>query len=190
MDLQRLLNTLGHAEGMARLHKRFESQWCSTTASEWMLGTSAVMHRVSQKLSMIAKAVAPVLIRGETGTGKELAARMIHEQSDRAEGPFEAVNCAALPGNLIQTELFDHEKGSFTGAYQRKIGRFEAADGGTIFLDEIGDLGVELQVTPCYGFWREGAQAGGGHQRYFDRCSGAGCHSCGFAASGERGAFS
>jgi transcriptional regulator with GAF, ATPase, and Fis domain len=87
-----------------------------------------------------------VLVRGETGTGKEMLARFLHAQSARAPKPFLALNCGAIPGNLIESELFGHEKGSFTGADQRRIGLFEAADGGTVFLDEIGDLPLELQV--------------------------------------------
>ena len=147
IDLQRLSTILGHAYGMAQLRRHLARQRCSSSPEELMVGRSAAMRGLSQKLSKIAKADAPVLITGETGTGKELAARLIHEGSERAKGPFETVNCAALPPNLIQTELFGHEKGSFTGAYNRRIGRFEAADGGTIFLDEIGDLPIELQAT-------------------------------------------
>jgi transcriptional regulator with PAS, ATPase and Fis domain len=87
-----------------------------------------------------------VLVRGETGTGKEMLARFLHSQSPRAQKPFLAMNCGAIPENLIESELFGHEKGAFTGADQRKIGLFEAADGGTVFLDEIGDLPLSLQV--------------------------------------------
>ena len=86
------------------------------------------------------------MIGGDTGTGKEMVARAIHQRSARHDGPFVAVNCGALPETLIHAELFGHEKGAFTGAYKRKIGRIEAAQNGTIFLDEIGDLPLELQV--------------------------------------------
>jgi DNA-binding NtrC family response regulator len=88
-----------------------------------------------------------VLIRGESGTGKELVARTLHRLSARADKPSVAINCGAIPENLIQSELFGHEKGAFTGAHQRKIGRIESADGGTLFLDEIGDLPLEMQAN-------------------------------------------
>lgn len=102
----------------------------------------AILAQVEQ----VAVTDTTVLILGETGTGKELLARAVHSASRRRERPLVKVNCAALPANLIESELFGHEKGAFTGAVARKIGRFELADGGTIFLDEIGDLPVELQV--------------------------------------------
>src|SRR5271168_1627096 len=88
-----------------------------------------------------------VLILGETGTGKEMIARAIYEQSNRSKRPFIRVNCAAIPPSLIAPELFGHEKGAFTGALQRRLGRFEAANGGTIFLDEIGELSLETQIA-------------------------------------------
>ncbi len=113
-----------------------------------MLGTSPAMCRVRKELRKITAAhKVPVLISGESGTGKELAALAIHRNSNRGNAAFIAVNCGALPSNLIQSELFGHEKGAFTGALQRGIGRIEAAQGGTIFLDEIGDLPLELQVN-------------------------------------------
>ncbi|HKJ76597.1 MAG TPA: sigma-54 dependent transcriptional regulator, partial [Gammaproteobacteria bacterium] len=142
-DAARLAVTLGHAWGMARLRGPLPDE----SGSEYeMVGTSGPMQTLFRTIRKIAGADAPVLIRGESGTGKELAALAIHERSGRSAGPFVAVNCGALPSNLIQSELFGHEKGAFTGAHQRKIGRFEAAAGGTIFLDEIGDLAPELQV--------------------------------------------
>lgn len=97
-------------------------------------------------IGRIAPSQASALIQGETGTGKELIARMIHNLSPRSERPFIAVNCAAIPETLLESELFGHERGAFTGAVQRRIGRFEQADGGTLFLDEIGELGLHMQV--------------------------------------------
>ncbi|PKL48300.1 MAG: Fis family transcriptional regulator [Candidatus Riflebacteria bacterium HGW-Riflebacteria-2] len=110
-----------------------------------MVGSSASLRATVNKIRQVAPTDATVLITGETGTGKELAAREIHHLSRRGEQPIIVVNCAALPANLIESELFGHEKGSFTGAIARKIGRFEIADGGTIFLDEIGEMPLELQ---------------------------------------------
>jgi len=111
-----------------------------------MVGSSSVMLDLYANIRKVSVADdAPVLIMGESGTGKELAANAIHERSERSAGPFVIINCAALPPNLIASELFGHEKGSFTGAHQRKIGRIEAADGGTVFLDEIGDLPLDMQ---------------------------------------------
>ncbi len=106
---------------------------------------SEEVKKVLHKVEQVASTDATVLILGESGTGKELLARAVHNISNRSERPLVKVNCSALPANLIESELFGHEKGSFTGAISRKIGRFELADGGTIFLDEIGDLPLELQ---------------------------------------------
>jgi formate hydrogenlyase transcriptional activator len=114
---------------------------------EEIVGHSAPLRGVLAQVARVAGADATVLILGETGTGKELIARAIHRSSKRSSRAFIRVNCAAIPPSLIASELFGHEKGSFTGAVQRRIGRFEAADGGTIFLDEIGDLPPEAQVS-------------------------------------------
>ncbi len=130
-------------------HAASESSPSIKSADEdepYMVGSSSAMREVFTTIRKFASVDAPVLITGESGTGKELAAHAIHERSSRAQGPFVAINCAALPPTLIASELFGHEKGSFTGAHERRIGRIEAADGGTVFLDEIGDLAPEMQV--------------------------------------------
>ncbi|MGA7402352.1 MAG: sigma-54-dependent Fis family transcriptional regulator, partial [Candidatus Sulfotelmatobacter sp.] len=114
---------------------------------EEIVGASPALQAVLARVSRVAKSDTTVLITGETGTGKELVARAIHKRSPRASRAFVSVNCAAIPRDLIASELFGHEKGAFTGALQRRLGRFELAEGGTIFLDEIGELNAETQVT-------------------------------------------
>src|ERR1700722_2319434 len=114
---------------------------------EEIVGTSAALKSVLSRISKVAPSDSTVLITGETGTGKELVARAIHRRSNRASRPFVSVNCAAIPRDLIASELFGHEKGAFTGATQQRLGRFELANGGTIFLDEVGDLPVETQIA-------------------------------------------
>ena len=110
-----------------------------------IIGDSQPMREVSQSVQKVAATDSTVLLQGESGTGKELFARAIHQLSPRADRPFVAINCAAIPDTLIENELFGHEKGSFTGASARQLGKFELADTGTIFLDEIGDLGSAIQ---------------------------------------------
>lgn len=146
---EKLLVTLGHAYGMAEIKSRVavEESGLHADDEDEMVGTSPEMLAFFKGIRKAAGVDAPVLITGESGTGKELAALALHERSSRRDGPFIAVNCGALPNGLIQSELFGHEKGSFTGAHQRKIGRIESADKGTIFLDEIGDLPLELQAN-------------------------------------------
>jgi formate hydrogenlyase transcriptional activator len=114
---------------------------------EDIVGSSEALRHVLRQVAKLASSDSTVLILGETGTGKELIARGIHKRSKRADRAFIAVNCAAIPSSLIASELFGHEKGAFTGATQRRLGRFESANGGTIFLDEIGDLPLEIQVA-------------------------------------------
>jgi two-component system response regulator AtoC len=117
-------------------HYRFEN----------IIAKSSKMQRVIEVIKIVAKSNATVLITGESGTGKELVARAIHSQSHRRGKPFVAVSCAALPESLLESELFGHEKGSFTGAYAQKKGRFEFASGGTLFLDEVGEMSANIQV--------------------------------------------
>jgi len=110
-----------------------------------IIGKSPALRRVLDMVRVVAATDATVLINGETGTGKELIAEAIHKGSNRSNGPFVKVNCAAIPAGLLESELFGHERGAYTGAVARCIGRFERANGGTLFLDEIGDLPLELQ---------------------------------------------
>jgi formate hydrogenlyase transcriptional activator len=110
-----------------------------------IIGNSPALQRVLRLARVVAPTEATVLIQGETGTGKELIAEAIHNYSDRSSGPFVKVNCAAIPSGLLESELFGHERGAYTGAFARSIGRFERANRGTLFLDEIGDLPLELQ---------------------------------------------
>jgi formate hydrogenlyase transcriptional activator len=114
---------------------------------EELVGTSPALKGVLSRISKVAPSDSTVLITGETGTGKELVASAIHRRSDRASRAFVSVNCAAVPRDLIASELFGHEKGAFTGATQQRLGRFELANGGTIFLDEVGDLPAETQIA-------------------------------------------
>ncbi len=127
---------------VARLKERLEGE----SAGGMATGESAAFRRVLEAARAVAGSDAPVLLLGETGTGKEVLARHIHSGSRRREGPFVGINCGALPTNLLESELFGHERGAFTGAVAARAGRFEEADGGTIFLDEVGDCPPELQI--------------------------------------------
>jgi DNA-binding NtrC family response regulator len=146
VDRDRLYFAAGHAEGMARLLERTANHPLAVEDQQ-MVGSSDVMRGLFHLIRKVAASDAPVFISGETGTGKELAARAIHERSARKNGPFVAVDCGAIPPTLIHSELFGYEKGAFTGATQRKIGHIEAAQGGTLFLDEIGDVPLALQTN-------------------------------------------
>jgi len=114
---------------------------------EEIVGTSSALKAVLSLVSKVAPMDSTVLLTGETGTGKELIARAIHKRSRRSSRPFVGVNCAAIPASLIGSELFGHEKGAFTGASKRRLGRFEVAEEGTIFLDEVGELPAETQIA-------------------------------------------
>jgi Nif-specific regulatory protein len=126
-----------------RLRNELENKYRITN----IVGNSNKMREVYQMISQVCKSNATVLIRGESGTGKELVANSVHYNSHRAKGPFVKVNCAAIPANLIESELFGHEKGAFTGAIKQKLGKFELAHKGTIFLDEIGSIGLDVQAN-------------------------------------------
>lgn len=139
----RLLAVLGHAFGMAALRRAHATEAAGST----MIGTGAAIARLRLQVRKIGQATAPVLIWGKSGSGKELAAQAIHAHSARAAGPFVPINCGAIPGALIQSELFGHARGAFTGAARDKIGLIESATGGTVFLDEIADLPRELQAN-------------------------------------------
>jgi transcriptional regulator with GAF, ATPase, and Fis domain len=129
---------------------------------EEIVGTSPSLQAVLSRVIKVAATDSTVLITGETGTGKELVARAIHRGSDRASRPFVGVNCAAIPRDLIASELFGHEKGAFTGASQQRLGRFELASGGTIFLDEVGELPVETQIALLRVLQEQGFERVGG----------------------------
>ena len=119
----------------------------STSTCDEIVGSSGALQKVLSHVSKVAPTDATVLVTGETGTGKELVARAIHRRSRRSSRALVSVNCAAIPRDLIASELFGHEKGSFTGALQQRLGRFELAEGGTIFLDEVGELPMETQIA-------------------------------------------
>ncbi len=129
-----------------------------------LLGQSKSMERVRQLIRKLARSQAPVYISGESGTGKELAARLIHQQGPRADHPFVAVNCGAIPQELMESELFGHKKGSFTGASSDKEGLFQSADGGTLFLDEIADLPLHMQVKLLRAIQEKRVRPVGGQQ--------------------------
>lgn len=126
----------------ADLHNRLDKKF----SFDGILGKSTALEKVLEKVKLVGPSKATVLITGETGTGKELIAQSIHQNSERARGPFVPVHCAALPSNLLESELFGHEKGAFTGASEKRIGRFESAHKGTLFLDEIGEIDSATQI--------------------------------------------
>jgi len=145
VDTRRLADTLGHVHGWASLRNARPRHAVIGPATR-QIGSSDAIVRLREQVARVARTPAPVLIWGESGSGKELAAQAVHAQSARARAPFIAVNCAAIAPSLIQSELFGYEKGAFTGATRDKAGLLEAADSGTVFLDEIADLPKELQA--------------------------------------------
>jgi nitrogen regulation protein NR(I) len=145
-DIPQMLALVAKAADSNRLVSEPVSLGDFGTARDALVGQSQAMQSIYKEIGRVASKPVNVLIRGETGTGKELIARAIFQHSDRANAPFVAINCAAIPETLLESELFGHERGAFTGATERRIGRFEQAERGTIFLDEIGDMTVGTQV--------------------------------------------
>jgi two-component system, NtrC family, nitrogen regulation response regulator NtrX len=146
LDRERILVSVRNSVERRALTSRIDALEFAEGGEEPMLGESKQMERIRAQILKIAPTSVRVLITGESGTGKELVARGVHRASNRQEGPFVKVNCAAIPSELIESELFGHERGAFTGAVQRKRGCFELADGGTLFLDEIGDMSLDAQA--------------------------------------------
>ena len=147
--LVELKRVLARVAAKRELNKKCRALWLRLVRLEGtsdLIGETPAIQRVRQLIARVAPTDSTVLVRGETGTGKELVARAVHDQSLRAEKPFVAINCGALPENLIESELFGHRKGSFTGADEHRTGLFEVADGGTLFLDEIGELPKAMQA--------------------------------------------
>jgi DNA-binding NtrC family response regulator len=142
----KLLITVQNALSFARLQHEADRVRKRAQADFAMIGRGAAMRAIFDKVAKTAPTTGRVLITGENGTGKELVARAVHEHSKRADGPFVKLNCAAIPSELIESELFGHEKGAFTGATQQRRGKFELADGGTLFLDEVGDMNPSAQA--------------------------------------------
>ena len=143
---ERLLLSLEHALQLTRLEAENAELRQLTGATDDLLGDSGPMRQLKDQVALAASANAPVLVQGERGTGKELVARAIHLGSKRAEQPYEKLNCAAVPAELIESELFGHEAGAFTGATKQRRGKFERASGGTLFLDEVGDMPSPMQA--------------------------------------------
>jgi two-component system nitrogen regulation response regulator NtrX len=145
-DLNRLLITIRNAMDKNNLVTETKVLKRKVSKVEEMIGESAPILKIKETIDKVAPTDARILVTGENGVGKELVARWVHEKSNRATGPLVEVNCAAIPSELIESELFGHEKGSFTSAVKQRIGKFEQAHGGTLFLDEIGDMSLSAQA--------------------------------------------
>jgi len=145
-DLNRLLVSVRNALSQGQLTKQIEQVKSRLPKVPEIVGESKAVKQLKAKIDKVAPTNARVLITGENGTGKELIAKWIHEKSARSSAPFVEINCAAIPSELLESELFGHEKGAFTGATDQRTGKFEQADGGTLFLDEIGDMSIDAQA--------------------------------------------
>ena len=163
LSLERVLLTVGHGLADQRLREEVRDLRRETALEEVLIGDSEAMKKLDHQIRSAAPSATRVLITGENGSGKEIVARTLHRLSPRADHPFIDVNCAAIPEELIESELFGHRKGAFTGAIEDRKGKFELADGGTLFLDEIGDMSLKtqakvLRVLQEQTFQRVGAQ--------------------------------
>ena len=173
LDMAKIREVVGHAVGISKSIQvtaatsesgRADTANAPTTVADTMIGRSPAMQEVYKAIGRIADQNINVLIRGESGTGKELIARAIHQHSVRAGKKFLAVNCAAIPESLLESELFGHERGAFTGAVSQRIGKFEECDGGTLFLDEIGDMPLLMQSKVLRAIQEKDFQRVGGNQ--------------------------
>jgi len=164
-DMGEMLDLVARAVGSSRLMSEPIDMGQICGAQSAIIGSSRAMQAIYKEIGRVAATAVTVLIRGETGTGKELVARAIYQHSARSAQPFIAVNCAAIPETLLESELFGHERGSFTGAHTRRIGRFEQANRGTIFLDEIGDLSLSTQVKLLRVLQEKYIQRVGGNEK-------------------------
>src|SRR6059058_3464988 len=164
LSLERVLLTVNHALADRRLRDQVRDLRQHFTLEELLIGESDAMKRLDEQIRSAAPSNSRVLITGENGSGKEIVARTLHRLSQRAEHPFIDVNCAAIPEELIESELFGHRKGAFTGAIDDRKGKFELADGGTLFLDEIGDMSLKTQAKVLRVLQEQTFQKVGGQQ--------------------------
>ncbi len=164
IEIDAIQHTLRRADHLFQLEAENRQLKKQPIAGSGMIGNSRAMENLHKTINKISNNSFPVLITGESGTGKELVAHAIHEKSERAALPFVAINCGAIPENLMESELFGHEKGAFTGAHAQKKGRIEFAEGGTLFLDEIGELPLNLQVKLLRFLQEKTLERVGGHK--------------------------
>src|SRR5687767_9779931 len=164
LSLERVLLTVNHAINDRRLREQVRDLRRHLALEEILIGESEAMKRLDQQIRSAAPSPSRVLITGENGSGKEIVARTLHRLSLRAEQPFVDVNCAAIPEELIESELFGHRKGAFTGAIDDRKGKFELADGGTLFLDEVGDMSLKTQAKVLRVLQEQTFQRVGGQQ--------------------------
>ena len=161
-DFVHAVGRMAEKVGLSSENTRLRADLKERHSFDNVIGASGAMQNVFRMVERVAKRDATVLLRGESGTGKEVVAKLIHHQSARSDGPFLAVNCAAIPENLLESELFGHEKGAFTGAVGSRLGLFREADGGTLFLDEIGEVGTNIQVKLLRALQEQEVQPVGG----------------------------